>query len=140
MGLPKKKAGGESSLIDLAVVQISSMYDAPSALVPTILATVETNLEAGYTQGVKCLIGSSAAGIVSTVPDLNTGDADTKRNIRTVENEGGYGVSITFALLPDVELQVSTHIYMHRSCYLLMDFVTLEKMSTTLVHHKSSTH
>ena len=104
--------------IDLGMVYVSSLYDLPSTktVIPTIISTIQNNFQAGYLGGIKRVIGCSAAGMVSCKPDysahLNEAESDDDEEeakvrpmIQTVENESNHGVSITFALLPDVEVK-----------------------------------
>ena len=107
--------------IDFGMVFVSSLYDASaSAVIPTILATVQGNYEAGYVDGVRCIIGCSAAGLIGSTRYNNIAAADSVSSssangeedesdrampsIQTIENETSQGVTVTLALLPDVEM------------------------------------
>ena len=104
------------TMIDFGMVFVSSLYDASaSVVVPTVLATVQGDFEAGYVDGIKCLIGCSAAGVIGSHRNANSGggadgtDIDGENEcaipaIKTIENENTHGVTVTLALLPDIEV------------------------------------
>ena len=114
--------------IDLAIVSISSLYDgnsSPSTVVPTCL-----DIASSYGRGIQHLVGSSVGGIVSSVINMDDGDASYQedqveddeeeddedgdeenkppraRTCTPTELEGVPGVSVMLAVLPDVNLKV----------------------------------
>ena len=111
--------------IDLAIISISSLYDgnsSPSTVVPACL-----DIASSYGRGIQHLVGSSVGGIVSSVSNMDDGDASYQEEVegddddeddddndkpprtRTctpAELEGVPGVSVMLAILPDVNLKV----------------------------------
>ena len=110
-GLPRVTSMDQK--IDLAMISISSLYDgqsnavSPSMVVPAVLSSGAT-----YGSGIQHLIGCTAGGIVSSLrnyfrdEDGDNGDDFNVRACNPIESEGIPGVSITFAILPDVNVKV----------------------------------
>jgi hypothetical protein len=104
--------------IDLAVVSVSSLYDGnskPSDVVPTVLQAASN----GKKQ-IQNLIGCTSGGFIASLANLYQQsiedmsiDMDEEqqnaafRACRPMEREGVPGVVVTFAILPDVAVQVS---------------------------------
>jgi hypothetical protein len=103
-GLP---AGGDK--IDLAIVSVSSLYDgqtSPAILVPTVIATAST-----YGHGIQNLLGCTTGGIVSSTRNEQYGmPGEGTPACFGIETEGSPGVSVVLALLPDVQLKVSSDV------------------------------
>ncbi len=103
-----------ANTIDLAVVSVSSLYDGnskPSDVVPTVLA-------AASKYWVRNLIGCTNGGFIGSLANLNEpldtfSDHDNDQHhsnfkaCRPIEREGVPGVTVTLAILPDVNVQVS---------------------------------
>ena len=117
--------GRSDAKIDLAFVTASSLYNAsPATVVPAVLSSASV-----YGQGIDKLIGCTSGGTISSVVGAEGGeDGAAKagnnmvegsaedataaataavRECLPVETEGVPGVSVTLALLPDVEVSVS---------------------------------
>eukprot|EP00522_Entomoneis_paludosa_P010453 CAMPEP_0172446954 /NCGR_PEP_ID=MMETSP1065-20121228/6379_1 /TAXON_ID=265537 /ORGANISM="Amphiprora paludosa, Strain CCMP125" /LENGTH=1008 /DNA_ID=CAMNT_0013198143 /DNA_START=88 /DNA_END=3114 /DNA_ORIENTATION=+ len=111
-GLPDV-ADGKTAKIDLAIVSVSSLYDGgtvqpANVVIPTILEAVKE-----FYQGssIEHLVGSSVAGCISSTAkarSVSSEDNKAATSCETVELEGIPAVSITFAILPDVQLQTFT--------------------------------
>lgn len=103
--------GAEDGGIDLAVVVASSLYDEPSRIVPTLLETASS-----YGGGVKHLVGNTAGGVIGSNSRGGSSSASSRAKkggnaataggeCRPQEVEASFAVSVTLALLPDVELR-----------------------------------
>jgi len=96
--------------IDVAFLTISSLYDNQSIPMTTVVPTLLTTSMNLYGT-VKNVIGSTAAGLISWKEgenmevENNEADDNVNKNVEIVESDGTLGVSVTLALLPDVELQ-----------------------------------
>ncbi|KAL7571499.1 hypothetical protein ACA910_020919 [Epithemia clementina (nom. ined.)] len=106
--LPEPKLGSET-VIDLAIVTVSSLYDGgaqqpATTVVPTVL---EASNEFYGDAKIQHLVGCSVAGsISSSCPPVSVVQGPVVPNtIKTVELEGIPSVSVTLALLPGVELR-----------------------------------
>ena len=116
--------GQSDAKIDLAFVTASSLYNAsPATVVPAVLSSASV-----YGQGIDKLIGCTSGGTISSVvgaeggedgaasagnkgegsPEDATAATAAVRECLPVETEGVPGVSVTLALLPDVEISVSS--------------------------------
>lgn len=86
--------------IDLAVVSVSSLYDGnakPSDVVPTVLQA---------SPGIQNLIGCTNGGFISSLANLDY--TPESPACRPIEREGVPGVTVTFMVLPDVSVSVSS--------------------------------
>lgn len=106
----------KATTIDLAVVSVSSLYDGnskPSDVVPTVLA-------AASKYWIRNLIGCTNGGFIGSLANLNDPPEDLAstdnqdelsafRACRPIEREGVPGVTVTLAILPDVNVQVSLY-------------------------------
>ena len=100
--------------IDLAMVVASSLYEEPSKIVPTLVKVVESSSGIyGYGR-VKHLVGGTAGGVIgSRTPNRartkSDGPVDEQdgaaRECAPFEAEATPAISVTLALLPNVELQ-----------------------------------
>ena len=118
--------GRSDAKIDLAFVTASSLYNAsPATVVPAVLSSASV-----YGQGIDKLIGCTSGGTISSVvgaeggedgaassvgnkaegsaEDVTAAATAAVRECLPVETEGVPGVSVTLALLPDVEVSVSS--------------------------------
>lgn len=125
--------GRSHAKIDLAFVTTSSLYNAsPATVVPAVLSSASV-----YGRGIDKLIGCTSGGTISSVVGAEEGGeggsatapasrqstgkgegsaedavtvaaAEAVRECRPVETEGVPGVSVTLALLPDVDVSVSS--------------------------------
>jgi len=106
--------------IDLAIVAASSLYEEPSTIVPTLVKVVEASSGLYGYGGVKNLVGGTAGGVIgsrslSSVPSskiMTTNDeggedggAVVGGECQPVEAEATPAISVTLALLPDVEVR-----------------------------------
>ena len=102
-----------TKMIDLAIVFVSSLYDDISTvLVPQLLQSVMENTM--YEGGVRHVLGCTAGGIIgstttgtTTKPSHSNSSASTMANnnrMRPIESESTPAISITFALLPEVQI------------------------------------
>lgn len=101
--------------ISLAVVSISSLYDgqsSPSVVVPTVLSSAST-----YGTGIQHLLGCTTGGIISSKPNKHYGNG-APTACTGIESEGIPGVSVVLAILPDVQLKVSS-LHVTSRCVLL---------------------
>lgn len=97
--------------IDLAIITISSLYDgqtSPSVIVPAVLSSASV-----YGKGIQHLVGCTAGGIVSSVTNFDMQEkgglwSKPPQACFPVESEGIPAVSVTLALLPDVDIKAST--------------------------------
>jgi hypothetical protein len=114
MALQALPVASADSKIDLCIVSVSSLYDgnvSPSIVVPTILQAASK-----YGQGIQHLVGSTNGGFISSVANLERpptamaqdDEENVARACRPTEREGVPGVSVSFGILPDVELKVSS--------------------------------
>jgi len=96
------------SKIDLAIVSVSSIYDAqysPTLVVPTILKLAS---DQGFS--IQNLVGSYTAGIIGSRHTSSNGNMSNKNNddvhrLSTVEMDNAPGVVVTFGMLPDTNIQ-----------------------------------
>ena len=100
----------EDATIDLGFITVSSLYDGqsqPSIVVPAVLSSASV-----YGKGIQNLIGCTTGGIIASTANYDVSmdnvDDDTvqPRACTTLESEGVPGVSVTLALLPDVNVKV----------------------------------
>jgi len=102
-----------TKMIDLAIVFVSSLYDDISTvLVPQLLQSVMENTM--YEGGVRHVLGCTAGGIIgstttgtTTKPSHSNSSASTMANnnrMRPIESESTPAISVTFALLPEVQI------------------------------------
>jgi hypothetical protein len=114
MALQALPVASADSKIDLCIVSVSSLYDgnvSPSVVVPTILQAASK-----YGQGIQHLVGCTNGGFVSSMANLERpptamaqdDEQNVVRTCRPTEREGVPGVSVSFGILPDVELKVSS--------------------------------
>lgn len=159
--------GRSDAKIDLAFVTASSLYNAsPATVVPAVLSSASV-----YGQGIDKLIGCTSGGTISSVVGAEGGeDGAAKagnnmvegsaedataaataavRECLPVETEGVPGVSVTLALLPDVEVSVSFCSYLvcfHFTvfiCVIILTQMYVLKhacMPTTYVHPTAFRH
>ena len=109
-GLPER-----GHKIDLAIVSVSSLYDgqtSPAILVPTVISTASS-----YGIGIQNLLGCTTGGIISSTRNDQYGmPGEGTPACFGIETEGSPGVSVVLALLPDVQLKVST-VVVHMFAY-----------------------
>uniref|UniRef100_A0A7S2LEG4 indole-3-glycerol-phosphate synthase n=1 Tax=Skeletonema marinoi TaxID=267567 RepID=A0A7S2LEG4_9STRA len=96
--------------IDLAIVSTSSLYDEPmSSIVPNIIKVIEASSGLyGYT-GLNHLVGCTAGGVIgSRATTANASSEspsdDNKRECSPYEAEASPAISVTLALLPNVDI------------------------------------
>ncbi|KAL7541300.1 hypothetical protein ACHAXR_010793 [Thalassiosira sp. AJA248-18] len=107
--------------IDLAIVMASSLYDEPSKVVPTVIKVVEASSGLYGYGAVRHLVGGTAGGVIgsrcssgassskkssgASSDDDDESSATQQRECQPIEAEATPAISVTLALLPDVELQ-----------------------------------
>lgn len=105
-----------TKMIDLAIVFVSSLYDDISTvLVPQLVQSVMENTM--YEGGVKHVLGCTAGGIIGSTTSTTTSSSSTpskssaatstmanNNRIRPIEAESIPAISVTFALLPEVQI------------------------------------
>mmetsp|Transcript_34261 Transcript_34261/g.63054 ORF Transcript_34261/g.63054 Transcript_34261/m.63054 type:complete len:1066 (+) Transcript_34261:238-3435(+) len=92
--------------IDLAIVVASSLYEEPSKIVPTLIKVVESSSGLYGYGGVKHLVGGTAGGVIGSRTAAGKGEeGEQARECQPIEAEATPAISVTLALLPDVELQ-----------------------------------
>ncbi|KAL9187355.1 hypothetical protein ACHAXT_001458 [Thalassiosira profunda] len=96
--------------IDLALVVASSLYEEPSKIVPTLVQVVESSSGLYGFSGVKNLVGGTAGGVIGSRSLAGNASPEAEadeeaRECKPIEAEATPAVSVTLALLPDVELQ-----------------------------------
>ncbi|EEC45823.1 predicted protein [Phaeodactylum tricornutum CCAP 1055/1] len=96
-------AAAENPIIDLCTVSVSSLYDGGSSppttvVIPTIVETARSKYGI-----IQHLIGSSVAGCIASVATTEVDNALTA--CQPVELDGTPAVSISLAILPDVQLR-----------------------------------
>ena len=96
--------------IDLAIVSTSSLYDEPmSSIVPNVLKVIEASSGLyGYT-GLNHLVGCTAGGVIgsrtNTANALSESSSDNnQRECTPYEAEAAPAISVTLALLPNVDI------------------------------------
>ncbi len=98
------------NMIDLAIVFVSSLYDDVSTvLVPQLLHTVMENTL--YTGGVQHVLGCTAGGVIGSTTTTASVSSSSKSSsgtnfdrMRPIESEGTPAISVTLALLPQVQI------------------------------------
>lgn len=97
--------------IDLAIVSVSSLYDGGAEQPATTVISAVSAAVREFYQGatISNLVGSSVAGCISSLCNINVNRPQNSEAVATattpVELEGIPSVSVTLALLPDVELR-----------------------------------
>jgi len=97
--------------IDLAIVSTSSLYDEPmSSIVPNVIKVIEASSGVyGYT-GLNHLVGCTAGGVIgsrTTAADTSSESSSSdsnKRECTPYEAEATPAISVTLALLPNVDI------------------------------------
>jgi len=107
-GLPESSGSEQPPKIDLAMVSVSSLYDGGIVQPATSVIPIVLDSVAEYYSGasIENLIGGSAAGCISSTATAPTEQASN--SCETVELEGIPAVSVTLAMLPEVELRTFT--------------------------------
>lgn len=95
--------------IDLAIVTASSLYEEPSTLVPTLVKVVEASSGLYGYGGVKNLVGGTAGGVIGSrslsVSSSKSNEEAVAGECQPFEAEATPAISVTLALLPDVEVK-----------------------------------
>jgi small ligand-binding sensory domain FIST len=97
-----------NNMIDLAIVFVSSLYDdINSVLVPQLLQSVLDDTP--YIGGVQHVLGCTAGGVIgstttTTTITTSTSSSTNTNTMRPIEAESTPAISITLALLPDVQI------------------------------------
>jgi small ligand-binding sensory domain FIST len=101
-------------MIDVAIVVASSLYDEPSRIVPLLLGAVKHLGAKGEGGGRRCydgvrhVVGNTAGGVIGSIVRDGSGGEDGSGGTLACdarESEGAPALSVTFALLPDVEIR-----------------------------------
>eukprot|EP00584_Thalassiosira_punctigera_P005215 CAMPEP_0172539264 /NCGR_PEP_ID=MMETSP1067-20121228/10493_1 /TAXON_ID=265564 ORGANISM="Thalassiosira punctigera, Strain Tpunct2005C2" /NCGR_SAMPLE_ID=MMETSP1067 /ASSEMBLY_ACC=CAM_ASM_000444 /LENGTH=1050 /DNA_ID=CAMNT_0013324915 /DNA_START=135 /DNA_END=3287 /DNA_ORIENTATION=- len=100
--------------IDLAMVVASSLYEEPSTIVPTLVKVVEASSGLYGYGGVRHLVGGTAGGVIGSrslasnpgaAANSGTTEGEAQKECIPIEAEATPAVSVTLALLPDVEVK-----------------------------------
>ena len=97
-------SGGGNNMIDLAIVFVSSLYDdINTVLVPQLLQSVIDDTP--YIGGVQHVLGCTAGGVIGSTATTSSSTSSTNTNtMRPIEAESTPAISITLALLPEVQI------------------------------------
>lgn len=96
--------------IDLAFVVASSLYEEPGTIVPSLVRVVEASSGLYGYGGVRHLVGGTAGGVIGSRNSGGGGGSNAQEEgtggcVVPIEAEAAPAISVTLALLPDVEVR-----------------------------------